>query len=283
MGNTVKLAGSHVEDITMQDHESAPPVVVILEPDLFFVPRLEDVVRRAGAEAVTVETPADFLAAVDRRFPVLAMVDLATPGDWMAAIRRCKLRPQSRALPIYAFGSHVDAATLQAARRAGADHAWARSRFMTELPAIVKLHVQPPVVYPEGWDEPPGALALQGIAAFNRGEYFEQHEFFEAAWLAEARPVRDMYQGILQVGVACLQIERANWAGAIKMLRRGLPRLRALPPVCQGIDLAAFRNTAAMIHAELVELGPEQMNEFDRRCFPQIVLAAGAHHEANRL
>jgi CheY-like chemotaxis protein len=74
-------------------------------------------------------------------FPVVALVDLATPGDWATAIQRCKLRPHTRAIPIYAFGSHVDAATLQAARRAGADHAWARSRFMAELPAVVESHV----------------------------------------------------------------------------------------------------------------------------------------------
>jgi len=31
---------------------------------------------------------------------------------------------------------------------------------------------------------------LEGIAQFNRGEYFKQHETLEILWRAEARPVR---------------------------------------------------------------------------------------------
>jgi predicted metal-dependent hydrolase len=257
----------------VSSQETAPaslPAIVMLESDLFFVPRLMDVVRACGALPVVTETPDEFVAAVDRHFPVVALVDLATPGDWAAAIQRCKLRPHTRAIPIYAFGSHVDAATLQAARRAGADHAWARSRFMAELPAVVESHVHPAVVYPEGWDAPLSELARHGIDEFNRGEFFEQHELLEAAWLAETRPVREMHQGILQVGVAFLQIERNNWAGALKLLRRGLPRLRTLPPVCQGVDIAAFRAAAEAIHAEITALGPERLSEFDRRKLPRI-------------
>jgi hypothetical protein len=260
-----------------QENEPAPlPVVVILEADLFFLPRLTDVVCACGALPVVTEAPVEFLAAVDRHFPVVAFVDLATPGDWPAAIQRCKLRPHTRAIPIYAFGSHVDTATLQTARRAGADHAWARSKFMAELPAIVAQHVHPPVVYPDGWDAPLSELARQGIEVFNHGEYFEQHEFLEAAWLAEVRPVREMYQGILQVGVAFLQIERNNWPGALKLLRRGLPRLRTLPPVCQGVDIASFRAAAAAIHAEVTALGPERLGEFDRTRLPKIVVIDAA-------
>jgi predicted metal-dependent hydrolase/CheY-like chemotaxis protein len=248
----------------------------MLVADLFFVPRLTDAVRAFGALPVVTATPADFVAAVDRHFPVVAFVDLAAPGDWTAAIQRCKLRPHTRGIPLYAFGSHVDAATLQAARRAGADHAWARSRFMAELPDIVARHVHPPVVYLDGWNAALNDRARHGIAAFNRGEYFEQHELFEAAWLAETRPVREMYQGILQIGVAFLQIERDNWAGAVKLLRRGLPRLRTLPPVCQGVDIAAFRAAAEAIHAEVTALGPARLREFDQERFPQITMAATA-------
>jgi predicted metal-dependent hydrolase len=144
---------------------------------------------------------------------------------------------------------------------------------MEELVGLVERHVQPPVVYPEGWDAPLSDLARHGVEEFNRGEYFEQHEWLEKAWLAEPRPIRDLYQGILQIGVAFLQIERGNWMGAIKLLRRGLPRLRSLPPVCQGLDIAAFRATTEEIHAELLAFGPERMGEFDRGKLPKIGFA----------
>ena len=141
---------------------------------------------------------------------------------------------------------------------------------------LVARHLEPPIEYPEGWDAPLGELARHGIVEFNRGEYFEQHELLEQAWLAEARPVREMYQGILQVGVAFLQIQRANWAGAIKMFRRGLPRLRTLPPVCQGVHIAEFRAAAGAIHQEIAALGAARLGEFDRGTFPRIGLEPSA-------
>lgn len=248
----------------------ALPAVVALVPDLFFAPRIADAVRALGGAPHIVETPAAFVDAVDATNPVLALVDLGAPGDWASAIRRCKLRPHTRRVPIYAFGSHVDAATLQAARRAGADHAWARSRMMAELPAVVAHHVQPPVRYPAGWDDRLSDEARRGLEAFNRGEYFDQHEHLEKAWLEEPRPIRELYQGILQVGVALLQIERDNWPGAIKLFRRGLPRLRDLPEVCQGVRVGEFRRAAQAIHDEIAALGPDRLGEFDRARFPRI-------------
>lgn len=253
---------------------SAPkPSIVCLVEDLFFGTRLDDVIRTMGGHPVIVETPAAFVDAVDRVFPVLTLVDLGAAGDWAQAITRCKMRPHTSQIPIIAFGSHVDTATLRAARQAGADHAWARSKLMGELPEVVERHLRPPVVYPDGWDAPLSEPARHGIEEFNRGEYFEQHELLEHAWMAEPRPVREMYQGILQIGVAFLQIERNNWAGAVKMFRRGLPRLRTLPPVCQGVAIAPFRAAAEAIHWEVTELGPERLGEFDRSRFPRIEIA----------
>lgn len=246
------------------------PAVVGLVTDRFFAMRLTDVIRGQGGYGVTVATADELLAAVERYFPVLILVDLGVEREWQRAIRAAKVQVHTRQIPLYAFGNHVDVAALQAARQAGADHAWARSRMMTELVTVVDQHLHPATLYPAGWDEPPSPLAQQGIAEFNQGEYFEQHEHLEAAWLAEKRPIRDFYQGILQVGVALLQIERRNWRGALKLFRRGLPKLRPLPAVCQGIDLQRFRTAAEALHAEVAQRGPTRVHEFDRRHFPEI-------------
>ncbi len=244
--------------------------VVILAPDLFFATRLEDVVRAQGGDPILVETPEAFVKMVDRTFPVLALLDLQTPGDWETAIQRCKLRPHTRATPIYAFGSHVETEVLKRARQAGADHAWARSKMMEELVDVVAHHLAPPVRPLEGCDDPPSKLAVAGLLEFNRGEYFEQHEYLELAWIEEKRPVRELYQGILQVGVAFLQIERGNWYGALKMFRRGLPKLRHLPPVCQRIQVARFRTAAEALHAQVSALGPDRLAEIEQSGFPRI-------------
>ncbi|MBX2999809.1 MAG: DUF309 domain-containing protein [Caldilineaceae bacterium] len=244
--------------------------VVILEPDLFFSARIEDVVRARSGTPITVETPEAFVDAVDRYFPWLALVDLNTPGDWETAIRRCKMRPHTRAVPIYAFGSHVEVEVLKRARQAGADHAWARSKMMEDLVDLVTRYLDPPVRRLDGSDDPLSKLAVDGLLEFNRREYFEQHEYLELAWMEETRPIRDLYQGILQVGVAFLQIERGNWHGALKMFRRGLPKLRDLPPVCRGVQVGKFRETAEAIHAEISQAGPEGLAAFDQNRFPKI-------------
>jgi DNA-binding response OmpR family regulator len=86
-------------------HESSAdravaPAIVCLEPNLFFAPRLQDVIRRQGGTPVVVETPESFVAAIDAHDPVLALLDLAAEGDWADAIRRCKLRPHTSHVPI---------------------------------------------------------------------------------------------------------------------------------------------------------------------------------------
>lgn len=244
--------------------------VVLLTTDPMVVRNLKGAIETNGGQAVVVDQPTAFADAVDGYFPVVALVDLTTLGDWQTAIHRCKLRPHTRQIPIYAFGTDADGTSWQAASQAGADYVWTRSKLMTEIDQVVDRHINPPTVYPAGWDDQLSDLARQGLAEFNRGEYFEQHELLEEAWMAEERPIRDMYQGILQVGVAFYQIERNNWHGALKMFRRGLPKLRALPAQCQGINIAAFRQTAEAIHSEVAALGPENLSEFDQSRFPRI-------------
>ncbi len=112
--------------------------------------------------------------------------------------------------------------------------------------------------------EPMPAEGLEAIALFNAGEYYRQHDQFEALWVAETEPVRDLYRAILQVGVAYYQVQRGNQRGALKMLLRSLQWLRLLPDVCRGVDIAQLRADADAVRAELERVGPDGMADFDR-------------------
>ena len=204
--------------------EAPQPVVLALEPDLFFAVRIEGAARAAGARPVIVESAAALWEAIEA-WPALVLIDLAAASGWDEVVRRAKSLPEFRAIPIVAFGSHVDTDTLKAARQAGCDHAWARSHFTAELPQLIQRTLHPPTRWVVGWDEPPPPALLSGVEQFNAGEYWECHETLETLWRTEPRPVRDLYQGILQVGVAFHHLRNDNVPGAIKMLRRGLPRL----------------------------------------------------------
>ncbi len=121
-------------------------------------------------------------------------------------------------------------------------------------------------------DEPMPPALLEGIAQFNRGEYFEQHETLELLWRAERRDIRYLYQGILQIGVAFHHLRRLNHHGTVYMLTRGSHYLRPFAPTCQRVDVAALLGDAAVALAEVHRLGPARLAEFDWRLAPMVRL-----------
>ncbi len=120
--------------------------------------------------------------------------------------------------------------------------------------------------------EPPPARLLEGIDLFNRGLYFEQHEVLEELWRAEPRDLRYLYQGILQIGVAFLHIQRRNHHGSLYMLTRGPHYLRPFSPWCQHVDVAGLLADARGAREAVLALGPTQLLDFDWSLAPTIRL-----------
>jgi predicted metal-dependent hydrolase len=118
-----------------------------------------------------------------------------------------------------------------------------------------------------------GALpesAIIGLEKFNHGEYFLAHEYLEAAWKQEPSAVRNLYRSILQVAVAYLQIERGNYAGAMKMFIRVQKWIRPLPDVCQGVDIGELKKDAQQAYAALKALGAGKIEEFDHKLLRRV-------------
>ena len=124
-----------------------------------------------------------------------------------------------------------------------------------------------------GSEEPPEGLpdlAIKGIEEFNRGEFYECHEYLEEAWMQETRRVRFLYQGILQVGVGFYHLRNGNWRGATGLLRNGAVRLKEFEPVTLGLDVAKLVRESERCLRELEELGRERIGEFDRAMVPKV-------------
>src|SRR5438046_239098 len=119
-------------------------------------------------------------------------------------------------------------------------------------------------------EEPPPQQLLEGIAQFNRGEFFEQHETLELLWRAECRRVRYLYQGILQIGVAFHHLRRLNHHGTVYMLTRGAAYLAPFAPRCQRVDVQALLDDAATALQEVERLGPDRLQAFDWRLAPRV-------------
>jgi uncharacterized protein len=123
---------------------------------------------------------------------------------------------------------------------------------------------------PEGKPEGLSDLALRGIEEFNRGEFYECHEYLEEAWMQEPRRVRLLYQGILQVGVGFYHLQNGNWRGATGLLRNGTQRLKEFEPSTLGIDVARLVRESERCLEELEDLGRERVREFDKSKIPRV-------------
>lgn len=112
--------------------------VLLLDNDLFFVVKVTDTLKHAGHTTAAVRTLEDFSRRLDpgdtAAKPDLALVNTAARGlDFRAAIAQAR----AAAVPVIAFGSHVDLATQEEARRAGATRVIANSRLASDLLGIV--------------------------------------------------------------------------------------------------------------------------------------------------
>ena len=105
--------------------------------------------------------------------------------------------------------------------------------------------------------KPPVGL-IEGIGQFNRGEYYDCHETLEGIWRDEPGKIRDLYKGILQIGVAIYHANRSNVKGALRLLASSVELLRPFAPECMGVDVADLLQSAGRLREELIESTPDR-------------------------
>jgi len=81
---------------------------------------------------------------------------------------------------------------------------------------------------------------LEGIRLFNAGEYWHAHEQWEACWLVAAEPEATFYKGIIQAAAALVHWKKGNPRGLRRNWEKSRPKLVALPPTMQQLDLRAL-------------------------------------------
>jgi hypothetical protein len=274
-----------------------PPLIIGFVADLMLQARIEATASKLGFEARWIERPeqvspfepgdlekpatepmngieAGLIDQLSLWQPALILFDLGNAGfPWREWIARIKSSPATRRLPVVCFGPHVQAQTLKAARSAGAEAVLARSQFLSDLPGVIQKYARTPdyQAIQLACQAPLSPLAIKGIELFNHGEFFEAHEELEHAWNEDSSPGRELYRAILQVSVAYLQIERGNFPGAVKMFQRLRQWIDPLPAECRGVEVARLREEARQAHQTLQALGPQRINEFDRRLFRPVV------------
>ncbi len=120
--------------------DTAGTRIVALVRDLFFAVRIGNTLRPLGYRVDIVNSEAGLRRALfqGEGLPALVIVDLAfgaigPPGRIVAL----KADPATRAVPVLAFGSHLDHPARAAAKAAGADRVVANSQLADDLPGLV--------------------------------------------------------------------------------------------------------------------------------------------------
>jgi CheY-like chemotaxis protein len=106
---------------------------LLLSDDLLFASRIIGTARSLGLEIKSARSAAEVLAEAQAKPTGCVLVDLQNPGlDIVALVQNLKNAANTY---IVGYGSHVDTATLKAAREAGCDLVLPRSKFVEDLSA----------------------------------------------------------------------------------------------------------------------------------------------------
>jgi DNA-binding NarL/FixJ family response regulator len=113
---------------------AAVAVGFLLSDDMLFTSRITGTARDLHLTIKPVRSAEALYAMARQERPACVIVDLGNPGlvigDFMTQLGAlCSPMPR-----VVAYGSHVDAATLHAAREAGCEPVLPRSKFVEALP-----------------------------------------------------------------------------------------------------------------------------------------------------
>ncbi len=120
---------------------------------------------------------------------------------------------------------------------------------------------------------------LQGIAEFNRHEYYACHDTLEALWMDSIDPDKKFYQGVLQIAVACHHLQNHNFKGAAILLGEGIGRLRYYQPVYAGIDVQQLIEASHHLLQNVQQIAnSDSSSQLESTAFeyPSLVLVASA-------
>lgn len=81
---------------------------------------------------------------------------------------------------------------------------------------------------------------VRGVELFNRQEFYEAHEAWEAGWTDELSDDRVLLQGLIQVAAGFYKLQVGAPQGTVKLLEQGLLKLRRFVGRSRGVDLEAL-------------------------------------------
>lgn len=116
------------------------PAGLLLSRDLMFISKVTGTARALGHQVLTAGNTPLASAMIEQWHPRVVFVDLAAGELTSPAALLAFKAAAGPETPFVAFGSHVDTASLDAARAAGCE-VFARSKFTAELPQLIERYL----------------------------------------------------------------------------------------------------------------------------------------------
>ncbi|MGE3956883.1 MAG: two-component system response regulator [Vicinamibacterales bacterium] len=121
-------------------------ILAILD-DLMFTSKIRSAAAHTGATVAFVRSAQGALDQMRAQTPALVILDLNNPRtNPLGIVAAMKADPTLASVPTMGYVSHVDTATIAAARDAGVSDVMARSGFAAALPGLLAAHApsEPP-------------------------------------------------------------------------------------------------------------------------------------------
>jgi predicted metal-dependent hydrolase len=119
----------------------------------------------------------------------------------------------------------------------------------------------------------PDTLLEQGVAAFNAGEYYDAHEYWEELWSEHQLPDRVFIQGLIQLAVGYFHLTNDNLTGARSLFAKALPKLEQASSNQRNLNVDKLRTGARATIEEVESI--EVCADFDWDQVPKILKAPG--------
>jgi FixJ family two-component response regulator len=114
--------------------------VVVLNRDLFFGIRLNQLLKQLGFRAVLAKSQELFLTELSKADVALGIIDINFGPDWNGIAEAIASQQQP---PIIAFGPHLDVDGLRAAKKAGVTRVFSNGDFSKDTAAIITRYARP--------------------------------------------------------------------------------------------------------------------------------------------
>ena len=111
-------------------------------------------------------------------------------------------------------------------------------------------------------------LYQEGLNYFQSGDYFEAHESWEELWSDFYLEDRKFIQGLIQLSVSFVHLERGNMNGAKSLLNKSIEKFQLFSGVHRNVNLESLIRQIKVVSLAYDKI--ESQTDFDWNLVPDL-------------